>query len=135
MWNNMFKPMDILQKGLSANWMRNAVIRNNIANVETPGFKASDLEFESLFRKAIEEGGFVGTRTHEKHIEIGTGVLSNIRPRIYQRRDLSMRYDGNNVDIENENVKLAQNQIQYNTLMEKLNSEIRRLRMAISEGR
>jgi len=135
MWNNLFKPMDVLHKGLAAGWMRNAVIRNNIANVETPGFKASDLEFETLFRRAIEEGGFVGTRTHEKHIELGSGNLNNIRPRIYQRRDLSMRYDGNNVDIESENVKLAQNQIQYNTLMEKLNSEIRRLRMAISEGR
>jgi len=135
MWNNLFKPMDVLQKGLSANWMRNAVIRNNIANVETPGFKASDLEFESLFRRAIEEGGFVGTRSHVLHKEIGTGNLHNIRPRIYQRRDLSMRYDGNNVDIESENVKLAQTQIQYNTIMEKLNSEIRRLRMAISEGR
>ena len=135
MWNNMFKPMDFLQKGLSANWMRNAVIRNNIANVETPGFKASDLEFESLFRRAIEEGGFVGTRTHSRHIEIGSGNIHNIRPRIYQRKDLSMRFDGNNVDIEAENVKLAQNQIQYNTIMEKLNSEIRRLRMAISEGR
>ena len=135
MWNNMFRPMDVLQKGLSANWMRNAVIRNNIANVETPGFKASDVEFESLFRRAIEEGGFVGTRTHALHKEIGTGNFLNIRPRITERRDLSMRYDGNNVDIEAENVKLAQTQIQYNTIMEKLNSEIRRLRMAISEGR
>jgi len=131
----MFKPMDVLQRGLSANWMRNAVIRNNIANVETPGFKASDLEFETLFRRAIEEGGFVGTRTHHRHIEIGSGNLNNIKPRLYQRRDLSMRMDGNNVDIERENVKLAQTQIQYNTIMEKLNSEIRRLRMAISEGR
>ncbi|MCL2627821.1 MAG: flagellar basal body rod protein FlgB [Oscillospiraceae bacterium] len=135
MWNNIFKPMDVLQKGLSVGWMRNAVIRNNIANVETPGFKASDVEFESLFKRALEEGGFVGRRTHPKHIEIGSGNINNVRPRIYERRDLSMRFDGNNVDIESENVKLAQNQLQYNTIMEKLNGEIRRLRMAISEGR
>jgi flagellar basal-body rod protein FlgB len=43
--------------------------------------------------------------------------------------------DGNNVDIESENVKMAQNSLYYNTLMEKLNSELRRLRTAISEGR
>jgi len=135
MWNTMFKPMDLLQRGLSASWMRNAVIRNNIANVETPGFKSSDLEFESLFKKALEEGGFVGTRTHERHVEIGSRGVDDIRPLIYQRRDLSMRMDGNNVDIESENVKMVQNQIYYNTLMEKLNSEIRRLRLAISEGR
>ena len=135
MWNKMFKPMDVMQKGLSAAWTRNAVIRNNIANIETPGFKASYVEFESLFARALQEGGFVGTRTHTGHREIGSGTLDNIQPMIRQSRDLSMRFDGNNVDIESENVRLAQNSLFYNTLMEKLNSEIRRLRMAISEGR
>jgi len=135
MWNNIFKPMDVIQRGLSASWMRNAVIRNNIANIETPGFKASVLEFESLFSRALQEGGFVGERTHPGHREIGSGNLHNIRPMIRQNRELSMRMDGNNVDIESENVRMAQNSLYYNTLMEKLNSEIRRLRMAISEGR
>jgi len=135
MWNKMFQSMDVMQKGLSASWQRNAIIRNNIANVETPGFKASYLEFESLFKRAVEGSGFVGTRTHPKHIEIGAVSLDNIRPMIFQSRELSMRKDGNNVDIESENVRLAQNSIFYNTLMEKLNSEIRRLRLAISEGR
>jgi len=135
MWNKIFKPMDVMQKGLSAAWTRNAVIRNNIANVETPNFKASYVEFESLFRRAVEGGGFVGARTHPRHIEIGGSNLDNLRPMILQSRDLSMRADGNNVDIESENVRLAQNSIFYNTLMEKLNSEIRRLRLAISEGR
>ena len=135
MWNNLFKPMDLMQKGLSAAWTRNAVIRNNIANIETPGFKASYVEFESLFAKSLEEGGFVGTRTHAGHRVIGTGDLSNIRPMIRQSRELSMRADGNNVDIESENVRMAQNGLQYNVIMEKLNSEIRRIRMAISEGR
>jgi len=135
MWNKIFQPMDVMQKGLSAAWTRNAVIRNNLANIETPGFKASYVEFESFFKRAVEETGFVGTRTHPRHIEIGTSSLDNLRPMIFQSRDLSMRKDGNNVDIESENVRLAQNSIFYNTLMEKLNSEIRRLRLAISEGR
>jgi len=127
--------MDFLGRGLSASWKRNAVIRNNIANVETPGFKASYLEFESLLKRAAEEGGFVGTRTHEKHIHIGRTGINDVRPMIFQSRELSMRADGNNVDIESENVRMAQNSLQYNTIMEKMNSEIRRLRMAINEGR
>jgi len=135
MWNNLFKPMDVIQRGLSASWMRNAVIRNNLANVETPGFKASVVEFESLFARAIQEGGFVGARTHTGHREFGSGNLNAIRPMVFQSRELSMRADGNNVDIESENVRMAQNSLYYNTLMERLNSEIRRLRMAINEGR
>jgi len=135
MWDKIFKPMDVIQMGLSASWTRNAVIRNNIANIETPGFKASYMDFESQFKRALDEGGFVGTRTHPGHRHIGSTGLDNFRPTLRQSRALSMRADGNNVDIESENVRLAQNSIFYNTLMEKLNSEIRRLRMAISEGR
>ena len=135
MWDNLFKPVDTLQRGLSAAWTRNAVIRNNIANVETPNFKASDVEFETLMARAIDGGGFKGTKTHPRHIDIGTGNIASIKPQIVERKNLSMRMDGNNVDIEDENVKLAQNSLYYNTLLEKMNSEIRRLRMAIAEGR
>jgi len=141
MWNNMYKSVDLLQRGLSASWTRNAVIRNNIANVETPNFKSSDVEFESLLARALLEdnSGFKGTMTHPRHIEIGSGYdradISEITPQLYKRQDTSMRYDGNNVDIEAENVKLAQNSLYYNTLIEKMNSEIRRLRTAIMEGR
>ena len=127
--------MDLLQKGLSASWQRSAVIRNNIANVETPGFKASVLEFESIFAKAAEGTGFRGTRTHQGHRELGAVRIEDVRPRVHQSRELSMRADGNNVDIESENVRLAQNSLFYNALMEKLNGEIRRLRTAIAEGR
>ena len=155
MFDKMFKPTDMMQKGLSAAWTRNAVIRHNIANVETPGFKANDLEFESLLAKAIlddnkgfrgwsthewhvDRKGFIGANTHPGHRDIGTGIrdsIDSIEPELVKRKDLSMRMDENNVDIEGENVKLAQNSLYYNTLLEKMNSELRRLRMAISEGR
>ena len=135
MFNNIFRPIDILHKGLAASWTRNAVIRNNIANVETPGFKASGVEFESIFARSIQEKGFKTKTTHINHREFTNRGVESMTPRIYQRNDLSMRADGNNVDIEAENVRLAQNSIYYNTIMEKMNSEIRRLRMAISEGR
>jgi flagellar basal-body rod protein FlgB len=111
------------------------VIRNNIANIETPGFKASELQFESLLADALQGRGFKGTKTHPGHRDIGAIEWDQVRPRLVQQRGLSMRMDGNNVDIESENVRMAQNSLYYNTLTEKLNSEIRRLRMAISEGR
>ncbi|MCL1835272.1 MAG: flagellar basal body rod protein FlgB [Oscillospiraceae bacterium] len=152
MWDNLFRSADLLQKGLSAAWTRNAVIRNNIANVETPNFKASEVEFEELFAHALEGSGFKGAKTHDGHINLGPmkgfkgakthyGHINigtdpwDFNARIVQIKDTGMLMNGNNVDIESENVKLAQNSIYYNTLMEKLNSELRRLRMAITEGR
>ena len=136
MFNNLFKPIDTLHKGLSASWTRNTIIRNNIANVETPNFKASGLEFESVLRRAfLDSGKFRATVTHPKHIYFGPLNIDDVRPVVFQRNELSMRADGNNVDIEAENIRLAQNSIFYNTLVEKMNGEIRRLKMASSEGR
>ena len=135
MWDNLFASVDMLHSGLEASWLRNSVIRNNIANVETPGFKASDVEFESLFRQAIvnSESGFTAKRTRDKHIDFSSGA-SSVEPVIVKREDLSMRYDENNVDIEDENVKLAQNSILYNTLVAKMNGELSRLKLAINGG-
>jgi len=151
LWERLFAPADFMQKGLAASWTRDAVIRNNIANVETPGFKASDLVFEDLLAQALVGSGFKGVKTNERHIDIGPyrrfkgaktrdghidiGEDPEVAPMIVERYDTSMRMDENNVDIEGENVRLAQNTLFYNTLLEKLNGELRRLRLAITEGR
>ena len=137
MWDRMFRSMDVMQRSLSVAWTRNAVIRNNIANIETPNFKSSSVEFESLLARAARDTtGFRNTMTHEGHRDFrGRENIMSVQPRIIQSRELSMRLDGNNVDIESENVALAQNSLFYNTVTEKLNSEIRRLRTAIAEGR
>jgi flagellar basal-body rod protein FlgB len=135
MWDKLFASTDLLQKGLEASWLRNAVLRNNIANAETPNFKTSDVEFESVLARSLEGGSFAGKRTNVKHIEIGAARLSSVTPRVVENDDTSMRMDGNNVDAEAENVKLAQNTIQYNTLIYKLNSELSRIKMAVREGK
>jgi flagellar basal-body rod protein FlgB len=139
MWDKLFRSTDLLQKGLEASWTRNTVIRNNIANVETPGFKGSDVRFESLLAEALgTPDGFVGKKTRSKHIDIGgsSGLDAlSVSPRVVSNDDVAMRADGNNVDIEAENVKLAQNSIQYNTILTKLNSELARIKLAVSEGK
>ena len=136
MWESLFSPADMLQTGLQASWIRNGVIRNNIANVETPGFKASDVAFESLFADALRNKGFVGRRTRDRHIYIGNNNdPRSVSAKTEKRRDLSMRMDENNVDIEAENVMLAQNSIKYNTMIQKLNGELSRIKLAISGGK
>lgn len=141
MWNKLYSSIDVMQKGLDASWLRNSVIRNNLANVETPNFKSSDVKFEETFAQALygtasAQEGFGLKQTRAKHTdyrsERGDDLL---QPIIVENENDSMRMDGNNVDIEDENTKLAQNTILYNTILYKLNSELSRLRMAINEGR
>ena len=136
MWNRLFQPIDVIGRGLGVAWQRDAVIRNNIANIETPNFKATSLEFETLLHRALtQDGGFDVAVTHVGHRRFNEIDIDSVTPRLVQQRHLSMRLDGNNVDIESENVRMAQNTLFYNTLVEKLNGEINRLRTAISEGR
>lgn len=132
MFDNLFGNVDLLQKGLDSSWLKNKVISNNIANVDTPGFKASSVNFESAFKEALESGGssFSATTTSDKHYQFGDDI-KEIEPSIETDNSTSYRADGNNVDIESQNVELAKNSIYYNELIEQESSEFKRLDAAI----
>lgn len=134
MVNNLFNNVNVLQKGLDASWLKNQVITNNIANVDTPGFKSSNVEFESAFKSALEQGGMVTKKTREKHMDFGVS-LNDMSSMVTKNDNSSMRMDGNNVDIDTENAELAKNTIYYNTLVQQISSELRRLSMVINEGK
>jgi len=138
MWSKLFAGVDLLGKGLQISWTRNAVIRNNIANAETPGFKSSDVEFERIFITSLvnaqDASGFKPKMTRSRHRDFSWPPL-DISPRIVKNNDTSMLFNENNVDIEAENVKLAQNSLYYNTLLSKINGELGRIKMAVREGK
>jgi flagellar basal-body rod protein FlgB len=132
----MFSSVNTLQKGLNASWLRNEVISNNIANVDTPGFKASRVRFEDLMASAVENGADSGTGmevTNERHIQGGqASAFEQVEPEIITDETTSVRLDGNNVNIENEMVELAKNSIEYYATVSKINSEFRKLNTAIN---
>jgi flagellar basal-body rod protein FlgB len=134
MFDKIFSSTEYLEKGLDASWTRNEVITNNIANVDTVGFKRSEVEFESVFQAALEGSSFSAKRTREGHLYTGSSDLDSVSATIIEDNSTSMRLDGNNVDIDYESAELAKNNIYYNTLIQKLTSEFTRLRMAIKEG-
>ncbi|MCE5236822.1 MAG: flagellar basal body rod protein FlgB [Clostridiaceae bacterium] len=136
MIKDIFASTKYLEKGLDAAWLRNQVISNNIANAETPGFKSSSVEFEDVFAAALDDtNGFDNKMTRDKHISFSGVDPDGVVPTVVKNSGTDMRMDGNNVDIDYENVELAKNTLYYNTLVEKLNSEFSMLRMAITEGR
>lgn len=124
-----------LQSGLDAANLRNTVLSNNIANVDTPHFKRSAVTFESLLKK--EMGGtqlsLSGRRTDPRHFEIGR---SNRIPDAVVLTDetSSMNNNQNNVDVDREMSLLAENQLRYNSYVQVVNEQIRIMRTAI-EGR
>ena len=130
----LFTDVAPLEKGIDAAWMRNQVISNNIANVDNPGFKSSKVEFESVFKAALSGRGIDAKKTRDGHRSFGSGA-ENVSASVVQNSNTTMRHDGNNVDIDYESAELAKNTIYYNTLVQKISSEFRRLSMAINEGK
>lgn len=134
---DIFKGVDSLQKGLSASWTRNSVISNNIANVDTPGFKTSSVEFESLYKQSIEDqaDGFELKKTQSDHMDIGDTDAENVGAVVVQNSDTTDRMDGNNVDIDQQMTDMAKNIIYYNALTRKISGEFEQLGYAIREGK
>lgn len=129
----IFTTMNLPEKSLDAAWVRNNVISQNIANIETPGYKRKTVKFEELLADASERK-FKGLKTHEKHIEIGNTDSIDIKV-MTDKKDLSSRLDGNNVDENSEMASMAKNTIKFYVLIESMNAGFRRLKSAINEGR
>ena len=116
-----------LQKTADAAWIRNDVISNNIANATTPGYKRQDVAFEDELANALGR-----SRYKSMDDKVADLKINRLRPRTYtDSANFSYRVDGNNVDIETENVTLAANQLKYNGLIDCLDQEFKNLRMVM----
>ena len=123
--SNAFNYINILKKAADASWKRNEVISNNIANVDTPGYKRKDVQFESYLMGALTGDGSLDKR-------VANVRMDAINPQVYtDYSNLSYRMDGNNVDIDTETAMLAENQIRYYALMDSMTQEFNRLKMVL----
>ena len=127
--------INLLERSLDASSLRQKVLSNNIANIDTPNFKRSDVAFETVLRNTLEGNTLSGRRTDERHIAIGTSSSSEVLPEVYTERNTTLRNDGNNVDIDSEMTSLATNQIQFNALVQQINHHLGLMKYAISEGK
>lgn len=126
---NVFDYINVLDKAADGSWLRNEVISNNIANNDTPNYKRQDVAFEDALRSSIL-GASEGTLDKKIH----NTDLKTIRPTVFtDATESSYRLDGNNVDIDTENVYLAKNQIYYQGLMESINSEFSNMKTVIGK--
>lgn len=122
--SNVYDYVNVLDSAADAAWMRNDLISNNIANVDTPNYKRQDLRFETELKAAIASSKEDNTDAKVHNLD-----LKQLKPETYtDYSTLSYRYDGNNVDIETENVMLAKNQLKYNALITGVQHEFSNLK-------
>jgi len=104
----------LVYKALDASMTRSRAIAQNMANVSTPGYQRKEVSFEEQVRKALEVK-LKGDQTQFGHLEISKGkMIEKIKPEVYQPDDPTLPGEINNVDIDIEAAKLAENQIMYN---------------------
>lgn len=123
----VFDYIRVLDKAADASWRRNEAIANNIANVDTPGYKRQDVSFEAELQRALTSSRYTSMDARVHHVD--TARLT-ARP-FTDYAGYSYRLDGNNVDIDQENVYLAENQLRYQGLMTSIQSEFRNLQAVI----
>jgi len=104
--NSSFKT---LEAGVNATWLQQQVHQHNIANYETPGYKAKAVVFSDMLAR---------TRGAEGKRYGGSGA------RVVTSDDTTIRPDGNNVDLDLESLTLYKSYVHYSMLLDKIKSEL-----------
>lgn len=123
----------LLQRALDGTWQRERAISSNIANGQTPGYKALTVSFEDSLLKEVDKI----EKSKMTPTEIRQGIRDVLQADIATQQDYttSERLDGNNVNLDVENIEMARTQIQYQYLIRSMTDMFSRMRYAISEGK
>ncbi len=120
---------------LNMRQLRQGVISSNVANAETPGYKAKKLDFEQALSRAINIENFKEMYgNHADHFALGQGAIAGVRADIYDNPHVNVTNDGNTVDLEREMANLADNSIMYKAALRLINKKLAALRYSVTEG-
>jgi flagellar basal-body rod protein FlgB len=127
------KTLQALANSLNFRQMRQEVISSNVANADTPGFKAKRVDFEEALARALNVDGKLSMNTaNQKHYDVGNGGFSNLEPDIYTDPNGIVSENGNTVDVEQEMAKLAENKILYDALVQLVNKKMGLMKYTVS---
>ncbi|WP_210363813.1 flagellar basal body rod protein FlgB [Bacillus sp. REN3] len=120
-----------LEQALNYSSLKQKVVSQNIANADTPNYKAKDVRFKAEFDKALAHS-LEATKTDHRHYDFknngpGTSLM--------YRNNLNYNENGNSVDLDKEMSDLAANQIYYNALTERISGKFNSLQSVIRGGK
>lgn len=103
-----------VEKGLDAYALRAKAIAGNVANASTPGYQRIEVDFESRLKAALDRNLPKGEADQAGHLPLGRPELDRVHPVAYRPLDQTKPGEINNVDIDMEMAKLAENQLMFN---------------------
>ena len=107
------------------------VIAGNIANADTPGYKAKGIDFKTALAHAASKQQSGMSRTHEKHFDVRTEINDGVDYRVPNQADTG---DGNTVDSQVERNLYLENSMHYQASLQFLNGKIKGMKKVISGG-
>lgn len=113
------------ERSLDFLWAKQQVISNNLANVETPGYKSQYVTFEETFRDKLQAAASTGDKVQVRN------AIQDSNWTVNTTMDESARLDGNNVQADVETMELTRTTLQYQHLLNDINSDITRYRTVI----
>ncbi|GHV67457.1 flagellar basal body rod protein FlgB [Spirochaetia bacterium] len=134
--NNFSKTVDLVHRAMDANVVRREVLADNLSNSETPGFKRSDVNFESALKKALnsekQRPPLEMALTDPRHIPNWKEQdYRDVKPRRVLDYVSTSQNNGNNVDAEQEVMRLLQNQMMYMMLAQSETFEFSQVNMVL----
>jgi flagellar basal-body rod protein FlgB len=130
------KTMQVLEKTLDLRSARQRVIASNIANEETPRYRAADLNFvEALASASRGRPPVTLTATHQAHFGVNGDGIQRVVGRVEEVPAGDLPLDANTVNLELEMAKMSDNAMHYNTMTTMIAMRLRQVLSAIREGR
>ena len=125
-----------LERALSLRSLNHRVLASNIANLDTPNYKAIELAVaEEMGQNKRSASKISIVRTHFKHLPVRNQGLENKKIRMADPPNFSLRGDGNTVDVDRTMGKLAKNTLLYNAATQLISGKFNGLKNAIKGGR
>ncbi len=114
-------------------------ISNNLANIDTPEYKASGVRFEDQLQSAIavsrNQSPLIPVAYHPRHIPLEASRVEDVEPEVEEDEETATRVDGNNVDVDKEMVQLAETALTFNALVQITSARLSLTRYLVNDGR
>jgi flagellar basal-body rod protein FlgB len=129
------RTVGLLKKVLDLRVQNQQVIAANIANADTPGYAPARLEFEKDLQRALGSQGSSGRTGHPNHLPPSGEGVDKVEGRVIRSPDASGIGDRNGVEVDQEMIALAENQIMYEAATQMLSKKLGLLKYVIQDGR
>ena len=126
--------MKLLQKVLDLRSKNQEIIGTNIANAETPGYAAQSFSFENQLKSAMSNNGLHPVTTQPNHIPLGAGSLEQVSGTVTAKKETAGIGDKNTVSVDQEMIKLSENEILYEAAVTMLNKKLSMIKYATNGG-